>query len=52
MKKWFVVFAVVLIGFGLLASPALSAGEGGCGFKGSKTVKDVVKMEKPAAKTG
>ena len=52
MKKWFVVLAVALLGIGFLASPALSAGEGGCGFKGSKEVKEIVKMEKPAAKTG
>ena len=52
MKRWFVVLAVALLGIGFLASPALSAGEGGCGFKGSKVVKDIVKMEKPAAKTG
>ena len=50
MKKMFFVFAVALMGFGLLASPALSDGQGGCGFKAHKPVKDVATVEKPVTK--
>ena len=50
MKKLFFVFAVALIGFGLLASPALSAGQGGCGFKAQKPVKEIATVEKPVTK--
>ena len=52
MKRWFVVLAVALLGIGFLAAPALSAGQGGCGFKSSKPVKDVATVEKPITKAG
>ena len=52
MKRWFVVLAVTLMGIGFLAAPVLSEGQGGCGFKAQKPVKDIATVEKPVTKTG